>query len=120
MKSIDFYLQVAEPHARGEEVIADGEWHYTILNLETPFPDNMTTLWNGTIARFDVMNGSAEVSVEGAKLDVAEIAFFASEADAVAYTKGPSNPGSGDAAIIAIAAVGCIALAGVVVAKKVR
>ena len=32
----------------------------------------------------------------------------------------PSNPGSGDAAIIAIAAVGCVALAGVVVAKKVR
>ncbi len=32
----------------------------------------------------------------------------------------PGNPGSGDAAIIAIAAVGCIALAGVVVAKKVR
>ena len=30
------------------------------------------------------------------------------------------NPGSGDAAIIAIAAVGCIALAGVAVAKKVR
>ena len=31
-----------------------------------------------------------------------------------------SNPHSGDAAIIAIAAVGCIALAGVVIAKKVR
>ena len=31
-----------------------------------------------------------------------------------------SNPGSGDAAIIAIAAVGCIALAGAVVAKKVK
>ena len=33
---------------------------------------------------------------------------------------GSENPGSGDAAIIAIAAVGCIALAGVVAAKKVR
>ena len=32
----------------------------------------------------------------------------------------PSNPGSGDAAIVAIAAVGCIALAGVVIAKKVK
>ena len=30
------------------------------------------------------------------------------------------NPGSGDAAIIAIAAVGCVALAGVVIAKKVK
>lgn len=35
-------------------------------------------------------------------------------------TGGQPNPPSGDAAIIAIAAVGCIALAGVVVAKKVR
>ena len=36
-------------------------------------------------------------------------------------TEQPSeNPPSGDAAIIAIAAVGCVALAGVVVAKKVR
>ncbi len=33
---------------------------------------------------------------------------------------GQSNPPSGDAAIIAIATIGCIALAGVVVAKKVR
>ena len=35
-------------------------------------------------------------------------------------TGGQSNPPSGDAAIIAIATVACIALAGVVVAKKVR
>ena len=33
---------------------------------------------------------------------------------------GQTNPPSGDAAIVAIAAVGCIALAGVIVAKKVR
>lgn len=118
IKTIDFYLKVAEPHARGDEVTADGEWHYAILNLETPFPENMDSLWDGTIARLDVMNGTQEVSVEGAKLDIAEIAFFASEADVAAYTRGTSNPASGDAAIIAIAAVGCIALAGAAVAKK--
>ena len=50
------------------------------------------------------------------------------EVDSFAFTQQleggsdpqPSNPPSGDAAIIAIAAVGCIALAGVVVAKKVK
>ena len=118
VQTIDFYLQIAEPHARGEQITADGEWHYTILNLETPFPENMASLWDGTIARFDVLNGN----VEGTSLDIAEVAFFSSEADANAYTGGgsASNPGSGDAAIIAIAAVGCIALAGVVIAKKVK
>jgi hypothetical protein len=32
----------------------------------------------------------------------------------------PSNPGTADASVIAIAAVACVALAGVVIAKKVR
>lgn len=85
VQTIDFYLQVAEPHAKGDTITADGEWHTTVLNLETPFPDTMTTLWDGTIKRFDVMNGN----VEGAKLDIAFVAFFAAEADAKAYT-GPA------------------------------
>ncbi len=32
----------------------------------------------------------------------------------------PSNPGTADASVVAIAAVACVALAGVAAAKKVR
>lgn len=39
---------------------------------------------------------------------------------AAAADPQPSNPGTADASVIAIAAVACVALAGVVVAKKIR
>ena len=38
----------------------------------------------------------------------------------VVGTGAAANPGTADAAVIAIAAVACVALAGVVIAKKVR
>ncbi len=113
--TLDFYLQIAEPHAQSDKLVTDGEWHYVVVDLSKPFPDNMDTIWDGTIARFDPMSGS----VNGASIDIASIEFFTSEADALASTDA-SNPGTADASVIAIAAVACIALAGVAVAKKVR
>ena len=121
VNTIDFYLKIAEPHAQSEGIVRDGEWHFVVMDLSKPFPESMDTLWDGTIARFDPMTGS----VTGKSIDIAYFEFYTSEADAQAATRDaapaePSNPGSGDAAIIAIAAVGCVALAGVVVAKKVK
>ncbi|MBO4326454.1 MAG: LPXTG cell wall anchor domain-containing protein [Clostridia bacterium] len=80
--SIDFYLQIAEPHSQNTGVVADGAWHNLVCNLETPFPDSMATLWSGSIARFDMMNGSGS----NWAIDIAWIAFFDNEADANAFT----------------------------------
>ncbi len=121
VNTIDFYLKIAEPHAQSAGLTRDGEWHFVVVDLSKPFPESMDSIWDGTIARLDPMTGS----VNGKSIDIAFIEFYASEAEAnEAASEGapeePSNPGSGDAAIIAIAAVGCIALAGAVVAKKVK
>ena len=119
-RTIDFYLKIAEPHARTAAIETDGEWHYAIIDCSVPYPDNMDALWDGTIARFDPLSGNG---ITGTSIDIASIAFYTSEADArAAMTDGQqqTNPGTSDASVIAIAAVACIALAGVVVAKKVR
>ncbi len=124
-RTIDFYLKIAEPHAR-EAVETDGEWHFVVVDLTVPFPDNMDTLWDGTVARLDPLSGNG---IAGTEIDIASIDFFTSEADANAFADGtaqaeqpsqPTNPKTADAAVIAIAAVAVIALAGVVVAKKVK
>lgn len=113
--TVDFYLQIAEPHAR-ESVVADGNWNYVVIDMSVPYPDNMQSIWAGTIARFDPMSGS----VTGASIDIASFEFYTSEADARAAASGRTNPATADASVIAVAAVACVALAGVVVAKKVR
>ena len=84
----------------------------------------MDTIWDGTIARLDPLSGNGITSTS---IDIASIEFFASEADAQAAAGGESSQGgettpppTADAAVIAVAAVACIALAGVVVAKKVK
>ena len=60
-------------------------------------------------------------TADGTVLDVDSFSFTQQlEGGSQEDPGAPANPGSGDAAIIAIAAVGCIALAGVVVAKKVK
>ena len=122
-RTIDFYLQIAEPHARAA-IETDGEWHYVIIDCSAPYPENMDTLWDGTIARLDPLSGNG---ITGTSIDIASIEFFASEADAQAAASGESSQGgettpppTADAAVIAVAAVACIALAGVVVAKKVK
>ncbi len=119
-RTIDFYLQIAEPHARAA-IETDGEWHYVIIDCTVPFPENMDTLWDGTIARLDPLSGNG---ITDTSIDIASIEFYTSEADAQAAANGsstqPSNPGTADASVIAIAAVACVALAGVVIAKKVR
>ena len=122
-RTIDFYLQIAEPHARAA-IETDGEWHYVIIDCSVPFPETMDTLWDGTIARFDPLSGNG---ITDTSIDIASIEFFASEADAQAAASeggqqggNDDNPTTADAAIIAVAAVACLALAGVVVAKKVR
>ena len=127
-RTIDFYLKIAEPHAR-EAVETDGEWHFVVVDLTVPFPDNMDTLWDGTVARLDPLSGNG---IAGTEIDIASIDFFTSEADANAFADGTAqteqpggdkpttNPKTADAAVIAIAAVAVIALAGVVVAKKVK
>ena len=55
--------------------------------------------------------------------DIAKVTYTSTVGvDSAAQQQGgePTNPGTADAAVIAIAAVACIALAGVVVAKKVK
>ena len=127
VNTLDFYIKIAEPHAQSPDLVHDGEWNYTIVDMSKPFPENAgDSLWDGTIARFDPMSGN----VNGKSIDIASIEFFTSEADAQAAARGQSSQGgeqggttpppTADAAVIAIAAVACIALAGVAVAKKVR
>lgn len=122
-RTIDFYVKIAEPHARAA-VETDGEWHYVVVDLSSVYPENMDSLWDGTVARLDPLSGNG---ITGTEIDIASIDFFASEADANALADGsatiggrPTNPTTADAAVIAIAAVAVIALAGVVVAKKVK
>ena len=124
-RTIDFYLKIAEPHAR-KAVETDGEWHFVVVDLTVPFPEDQATLWDGTVARLDPLSGNG---IAGTEIDIASIDFFTSEADANAFADGtaqaeqpsqPTNPKTADAAVIAIAAVAVIALAGVVVAKKVK
>ena len=123
-RTVDFYLKIAEPHAQSDKLTCDGEWHYMVMDLSRAFPDSMETLWDGTIARLDPLSGNG---IAGTEIDIASIEFFTSEADAQASTGGSSTPTTpettphtADASVIAIAAVACIALAGVVIAKKVR
>ena len=123
-RTVDFYLKIAEPHARAA-VETDGEWHYVVLDLTTTFPEDQATLWDGTVARLDPLSGNG---IAGTEMDIASIDFFTSEADATAFANGTAqssggsttNPATADAAVIAIAAVAVVALAGVVVAKKVK
>ena len=124
-RTIDFYVKIAEPHARAA-VETDGEWHYVIVDLSSTYPEDQATLWDGTIARLDPLSGNG---ITGTVIDIASIDIFASEADAQAFADGtaqssggrtPTNPKTADAAVIAIAAVAVVALAGVVVAKKVK
>ncbi|MBQ7700723.1 MAG: hypothetical protein IJT49_10345 [Clostridia bacterium] len=123
-RTIDFYVKIAEPHARAA-VETDGQWHYVIVDLSSTFPEDMATLWDGTVARLDPLSGNG---ISGTEIDIASIDFFTSEADANAFANGsaqpsqpsePTNPSTADASVIAIAAVAVVALAGVVVAKKV-
>ena len=78
--SIDFYIAIAEPHAIARNIVADGEWHYAYADMSEGGSDNK---WdgNGTIARFDMMAGSGTDWA----IDIAEIAFFASEDAATEY-----------------------------------
>ena len=124
-RTIDFYVKIAEPHARAA-VVTDGEWHYVIVDLSSVYPENMDSLWDGTVARLDPLSGEG---ITGTEIDIASIDFFASEADAQAFADGtaqssggktPTNPRTADAAVIAVVAVAVVALAGVVVAKKVK
>ena len=83
-RTIDFYVKIAEPHARAA-VVTDGEWHYVIVDLSSTFPENMDTLWDGTVARLDPLSGEG---ITGTEIDIASIDFFTSEADANAFASG--------------------------------
>ena len=81
--SIDFYIAIDEPHALARGIITDGEWHYAYAEMDEGGASNKWT-GNGTLARFDMMAGTDS----NWSIDIAEIAFFASEADAKAYGEG--------------------------------
>ena len=79
---------------------------------------------NGYDMSFDVSGiGKGEhtvrIVVKGSDGEVVDVNgfTFTQELEAAAQ---PTNPPAGDAAVVAIAAVGCIALAGAVVSKKVK
>ena len=125
---IEVYTEIAEPHATTSEAFQnDGQWHTIVIDLSTA-----AAQWKGNFSRLDPMNAAGLPA--GEVIDIAWVAVFADENDAKAYTgpkegeptapidnpTPPDTPGTADASVIAIAAVACIALAGVVVAKKVR
>ena len=87
VSSFDIYTEIAEPHAKSADLVTDGQWHYTVLDLT--FAENN---WKGAIKRFDVMNGE----VNGCSMDIAAVAIFATKEDAKAYGGNdlvfPKNP----------------------------
>ena len=91
-----------------EEVGGEMKKPYVVLP-STSSPDK---------TKFEFTGGEFNLSVTGEKVD-GEF-FAANPAETEAPAGGDDNPGTADAAVIAIAAVACIALAGVVVAKKVK
>lgn len=101
-----------EPH--GMNGTADGELHSVTYNIAEGFP----TFVDQTITGIR-LTCCAE---EGGVFTVESIVF--SDVENPGEQQGGeqpgTNPGTADASVIAIAAVACIALAGVVVAKKVR
>lgn len=154
------------------------KWEILVVDLTTVSEKASSgSIWDSTHysapsqIRFDPIesNRDAEAHLDsdpavvsnGDSIDIAWIAFFASEADAKAYdgsqntpaalllpedlTKGigannmgsvevktesaaseqhgsdtPANPATSDAAVVAISALACVALAGIVVAKRVK
>lgn len=96
-------------HPHGMEGTADGQPHSVTYCISEDFPTMAGTTLTGI--RFTCCGDMDGV------FTVESVVF--SDTDPAAQ-QGGENPGSGDAAIIAIAAVGCVALAGVVVAKKVK
>ncbi len=101
-----------EPH--GMNGTADGELHSVTYNIAEGFP----TFVDQTITGIR-LTCCAEA---GGVFTVDSIVF--SDVENPGEQQGGeqpgTNPGTADASVIAIAAVACIALAGVVVAKKVR
>ena len=100
---------------------ADGEWHIKEYSME----GTGTEAGNNGYGTFkdQVITGIrlTACGAEGGKFEIAWLRFTVEPYEEQAEQPvEPSNPGSGDAAVIAIATVGCIALAGVVVAKKAR
>ena len=69
--------------------------------------------------------GNGNESGNGWRVDIAKLSITLPEASAdtpadPGTTDEPANPASADASVIAIAAVACVALAGAVIAKKVK
>ena len=87
---------------------ADGAKHTKTYSIEADFPAMVGTKLTGV--RFTCCNENTTGT-----FTVESVVFHATETIAEG-----TNPGTADAAVIAIAAVACIALAGVVVAKKVK
>ena len=101
-----------EPHGMGGT--ADGELHSVTYNIEEGFP----TFVNTTITGIRLTC----CGEEGGVFTVESVVF--SDVENPGQQGGGDEPttppATADAAVIAIAAVACIALAGVVVAKKVK
>ena len=97
---------------------ADGKWHTKEYSMEGTGTDagnnGFGTFKDQTITGIRLTCCGAE----GGKFEVASIRFTKDHYEP--DEGGNTNPGTADAAVIAIAAVACVALAGVVVAKKVK
>ena len=78
----------------------------------------LPAITNPDETKFEFTGGAFNLSLTAEKVD--GDFFVANPAETEAPAGGDDNPGTADAAVIAIAAVACIALAGVVVAKKVK
>ncbi|MBO5078003.1 MAG: LPXTG cell wall anchor domain-containing protein [Clostridia bacterium] len=83
--TIDFYLEIAEPHAVSPQLTTDGEWHTVVADLSKSNIENMASIWSGKVSRFDFMAGDGT----NWAIDIEFLAFFDNEADANAYT-GPN------------------------------
>ena len=99
---------------------ADNQWHtkeYSIAGTGTEAGNNgFAAVADQTITGVRL----TACGTVGGKFEVAWLRFTTEHYEEPAEQGGQTNPPSGDAAVVAIAAVGCIALAGVVVSKKVK
>lgn len=122
-KDAHFYYgtdQFSGPLYNGAEVIAkftyaDGaDWQNLVVNMSE------LEYYKGSLNyfRYDFFAANEEYQIELAGIGFFKTAAQAAAWDGSAYTE--SNPGTSDAAVVVIATVAAIALAGVVVCKKVK
>ncbi|MBQ3870697.1 MAG: hypothetical protein II777_09135 [Clostridia bacterium] len=108
-----------ESHGMGGT--ADGEWHSVEYSMEGTDASNPGR--NGFPTFTDQVIYGIRLTccgTEGGKVEFASIRFTAEHYEEPQQEQPDEPSPTSDAAIVAIAAVGCIALAGAVVAKKVK